>query len=258
MAHLPYATHSTAPPRKNRFPVPSAVRWDPVGTCQGCHTRLDRNERSPSCSPSSNAVTRSCAIVPNRSTRSTLSTVELHQLIERMRATMEAGLLEWAWPHHRSVRHSSWPFSRTDPNVGATSPKTSARIVSRPLLSFLVLVNPTVSPVEDLGQVSFYEGCLSVPGITGVVARHRAVRVKALDETSRAHRPSVRRLGRPHRPARGRPPRRAPLPRPGRDWSLSTVDNYAQRWAERPPSHRVRCILHFTLRQSWSTGQGHW
>jgi peptide deformylase len=36
--------------------------------------------------------------------------------------------------------------------------------------------------VDDRDQVSFYEGCLSVPGLTGVVTRHRAVRVEALDE----------------------------------------------------------------------------
>jgi peptide deformylase len=49
-------------------------------------------------------------------------------------------------------------------------------------LDFTVLVNPTLRLVDDPDQVSFYEGCLSVPGLTGVVARHRAVRVEALDE----------------------------------------------------------------------------
>ena len=34
----------------------------------------------------------------------------------------------------------------------------------------------------DDDRISFYEGCLSVPGLTGVVARHRAVRVEALDQ----------------------------------------------------------------------------
>jgi peptide deformylase len=44
-------------------------------------------------------------------------------------------------------------------------------------LPFTVLINPTLQPVDDGDDVSFYEGCLSVPGLTGVVARHRAVRV---------------------------------------------------------------------------------
>jgi peptide deformylase len=51
----------------------------------------------------------------------------------------------------------------------------------RVTLPFTVLVNPEVLPAAgDL--VGFYEGCLSLPGLTGVVARHRAVRVTALDE----------------------------------------------------------------------------
>src|SRR3984957_4689459 len=48
-------------------------------------------------------------------------------------------------------------------------------------LPFTVLANPVVRPVGD-DRASFYEGCLSVPGLTGVVARHRSVRVEALDE----------------------------------------------------------------------------
>jgi peptide deformylase len=123
----------------------------------------------------------------------------------------------------------------------------------RDALPFLVLVNPTVSPVEDLGQVSFYEGCLSVPGITGVVARHRAVRVNALDEHAR------------------------PVDRVFVGWaarivqhevdhlggqlyldrvetrSLSTVDNYAQRWAAHPLS-QASAELGFMLRQSPAPG----
>jgi peptide deformylase len=49
-------------------------------------------------------------------------------------------------------------------------------------LPFTVMVNPVLSPVADGGEAAFYEGCLSVPGLTGVVRRHRRVRVEALDE----------------------------------------------------------------------------
>ena len=48
-------------------------------------------------------------------------------------------------------------------------------------LAFTVLVNPVLHPIDEGDQVSFFEGCLSVPGLMGVVARHRAVRVEALD-----------------------------------------------------------------------------
>lgn len=45
-----------------------------------------------------------------------------------------------------------------------------------------VLVNPVYEPVDD-ERVTFYEGCLSVDGYQAAVARHRAVRVRGLDET---------------------------------------------------------------------------
>jgi peptide deformylase len=101
-------------------------------------------------------------------------------------------------------------------------------------LPFTVLVNPTMQPVEDDDRISFYEGCLSVPGLAGVVARHRAVRVEALDQDGQ------------------------PVERVFSGWaarivqheidhlrgrlyldhvetrSLSTLDNYASRWAGRP------------------------
>lgn len=45
-----------------------------------------------------------------------------------------------------------------------------------------VLVNPVYEPVGD-EKVSFFEGCLSVPGYQAVVARWRRVRVMGWDET---------------------------------------------------------------------------
>ncbi len=183
---------------------------------------------------------------------STLHTVELHRLIERMRATMEAapgvGLAapQVGVPLQLAVLQDGperWGHLTEDERADR----------ERDALPFLVLVNPTMSPVEDLGQVSFYEGCLSVPGITGVVARHRAVRVNALDEHAR------------------------PIDRVFVGWaarivqhevdhlggqlyldrvetrSLSTVDNYAQRWAAHPLS-RASVELGFMLRQSLAPG----
>jgi peptide deformylase len=52
----------------------------------------------------------------------------------------------------------------------------------RRAVPFTVLVNPVLVAADDSESVSFYEGCLSVPGLTGVVARHRSVHVEALDE----------------------------------------------------------------------------
>jgi peptide deformylase len=117
----------------------------------------------------------------------------------------------------------------------------------RTALPFTVLVNPAVTPVDGDGLVSFYEGCLSVPGLTAVVARHRAVRVEALDE----HGQPVERLfaGWPARIVQHEADHLG-----GRLYldsaetrSLSTAGNYASLWARRPPGDAA-AALGFTLR----------
>ena len=57
---------------------------------------------------------------------------------------------------------------------------TTADARERAPLPLRVLVNPAYEPVGD-ERVTFYEGCLSVDGYQAAVARHRAVRVRALD-----------------------------------------------------------------------------
>jgi peptide deformylase len=169
----------------------------------------------------------------------------LRRLIAQMRATMEAA-----------------------PGVGLAAPQVGAGIQlavvqdgperwghlteeeraarGRTALPFTVLANPVVTPVDADGLVSFYEGCLSVPGLTGAVARHRAVRVEALDEQ-----------GQPvDRVFSGWPARivqhevdhlggRLYLDRV-ETRSLSTADNYARLWAGRPPTDAA-ASLGFTL-----------
>ncbi|WP_418277842.1 peptide deformylase [Isoptericola jiangsuensis] len=49
-------------------------------------------------------------------------------------------------------------------------------------LPYRVLVNPRWTPVEDAGEVAFFEGCLSVAGWQAVVARPRSVRLTCQDE----------------------------------------------------------------------------
>jgi peptide deformylase len=99
-----------------------------------------------------------------------------------------------------------------------------------------VWVNPVLEPVDEDGLVGFYEGCLSVPGLTGVVARYRTVRVSALDQ-------------------HGQPVDRVLSGWPARiaqhevdhlhgclylDWvetrSLSTTENDVDRWAGKSPA----------------------
>jgi peptide deformylase len=54
----------------------------------------------------------------------------------------------------------------------------------REAVPFHVLVNPALH-VEDPAPVRFFEGCLSLAGFVGVVARAHGVRVECLDEKGR-------------------------------------------------------------------------
>jgi peptide deformylase len=66
-----------------------------------------------------------------------------------------------------------------DPGMGGTD---TAVVRERAPLPYRVLVNPAYEPVGD-ERVAFFEGCLSVEGYTAVVARARAVHLRAHDET---------------------------------------------------------------------------
>jgi peptide deformylase len=108
-----------------------------------------------------------------------IKTAEFQRLIDQMRATMTAA-----------------------PGVGLAAPQVGigirlaviedgperwvgldASIIAereRTELGFTVLVNPVVERVAEAGAVTFYEGCLSVPGYAGAVERARTVRLSAL------------------------------------------------------------------------------
>jgi peptide deformylase len=170
-----------------------------------------------------------------------LGTAELGRLVARMRTTMEAA-----------------------PGVGLAAPQVGVAIQlavlqdgperwqrlgederaarDRTALPFTVLVNPVLQPVGGDDLVSFYEGCLSVPGLTAVVARHRAVRVRALDE----HGQPVDEVfsGWPARIAQHEIDHlggRLYLDR-AETRSLCTADNYARRWAGRPPADAAAAL----------------
>jgi peptide deformylase len=113
-------------------------------------------------------------------------------------------------------------------------------------LPFAVLVNPAIEPADGDDRASFYEGCLSVPGLTGVVARQRAVRVRALDE----HGDPVDRVwsGWPARIVQHEVDHLHGTLYLDRveTRSLSTTDNYARMWAGHPPAEAADA-LGFTL-----------
>jgi peptide deformylase len=175
-----------------------------------------------------------------------LGTARLRRLIEQMRATMEAAPgVGLAAPQVgvslqlAVLQDGPERWDRLD------SDELAAR--ERHPLPFTVLVNPAVTPVDGDGLASFYEGCLSVPGLAAVVARYRAVRVRALNE----HGEPVDQVysGWPARIVQHEADHLA-----GRLYldraearSLATADNYARLWAGRPPAEAATA-LGFTLR----------
>src|ERR1700683_3702610 len=175
-----------------------------------------------------------------------LRTSELQLLIAQMRATMEAapgvGLAapQVGVPIQLAVLHDG-------PERWGQLTEDERKARERNGLEFTVLVTPGPRLAGGQYEVSFYEGCLSVPGLTGVGPRHRAVRVEALDEhgqpvdrvfsgwAARIVQHEVDHLG-----------GRLYLDRV-ETRSLSTIGNYAQLWAGRPPEDAA-AALGFALR----------
>ena len=105
-----------------------------------------------------------------------------------------------------------------------------------------MLVNPVISPVGDEETAAFYEGCLSVTGLTGVVRRPRHVRVDALDERGE---PLVRLYtGWPARIAQHEIDHLAGILYLDRveTRSISTVDNYVAHWAGPSPRDAAQAL----------------
>ena len=72
------------------------------------------------------------------------------------------------------------------------------------------LINPVLTAFSDEMEDG-WEGCLSVPGLRGLVPRHAPPALSGLDPAGRADRARRRRLSRARRAARVRPPRRHPV-----------------------------------------------
>ncbi|MEK8031176.1 peptide deformylase [Ideonella sp. DXS29W] len=65
----------------------------------------------------------------------------------------------------------------------------SERYPEAPPVPRTVLLNPVITPLADaegqLGEEEGWEGCLSVPGLRGVVPRYRRIRYTGFDEHGR-------------------------------------------------------------------------
>ncbi len=97
------------------------------------------------------------------------------------------------------------------------------------------LINPVITPLGS-DRRAFYEGCLSVVGLTAVVSRHRRVQLSAQDRDGRSY--ALELAGWPARIAQHETDHlngtlyldRAEMR------SLSTTASYQQRWAQPTPA----------------------
>ena len=112
----------------------------------------------------------------------------------------------------------------------------------RTQLPFTVLVNPVLVPAPDGEMVGFYEGCLSVPGLTGFVRRHRTVRVDALDADGAPI--SLTMSGWPARIAQHEIDHLNGVLYLDRvvTRSLATVEEYTERWAGHSPAEAAAAL----------------
>jgi len=99
----------------------------------------------------------------------------------------------------------------------------------------LDLVNPVVRPL-GADRRAFYEGCLSVPGLTAVVPRHHRVQLSAQDRAGRQY--DIELSGWPARIAQHETDHLdGLLYLDGAELrSLSTSTTYEQRWAQPTPA----------------------
>lgn len=64
--------------------------------------------------------------------------------------------------------------------IAATQIGSDKRVIIIDVNGVMPLVNPEIVS-KSLRKIEFEEGCLSVPGVTGIVKRHRAITLKAHD-----------------------------------------------------------------------------
>ena len=73
-----------------------------------------------------------------------------------------------------------------DLRVATIEVTDNPRYPYKPPIPLTVIINPVLRPVDD-ETVAINEGCLSVPGMRGVLRRHVAVEVSYVDREGRQH-----------------------------------------------------------------------
>jgi len=76
------------------------------------------------------------------------------------------------------------PQVREGIQVVAIEVRHNRRYPEAPTIPLTILINPQVTTLTD-ERVAGWEGCLSLPKLRGLVGRHRAVEVEALDRNGR-------------------------------------------------------------------------
>ena len=171
---------------------------------------------------------------------------DVQRLIALMKATMEAAPgVGLAAPQIGEAIQLAVMSDGAERWSRLTSEELARR--ERTALPFTVLVNPVLTMVPDArSPVGFFEGCLSVPRLTGYVRRHRVVRVTGLDETGEPRAWTF--TGWPARIAQHEIDHLGGVLYLDRveTRSLSTVENYADLWSDRSPKD-IATALGFDL-----------
>ncbi len=68
--------------------------------------------------------------------------------------------------------------------IASTQIGSDKRIIIVDVDGVLPLINPEIVG-KSVRRIEFEEGCLSVPGVTGIVKRHREVKLKAFDRNGK-------------------------------------------------------------------------
>ena len=102
-------------------------------------------------------------------------TPALHELLADMQDTMAAAQGAGLAAPQIGVDLQVVIFGTDAPNP---------RYPDAPIVPRTVLINPVITPVGD-EQEAGWEGCLSVPGLRGLVPRHRRIRYQGRDPQGR-------------------------------------------------------------------------
>ena len=108
------------------------------------------------------------------------ATPELHALIADMEETMQ----------HLEGAGLAAPQIGVDLRVVIFGFEDNSRYPEAGSVPYTVLINPVLTPLSDEIEEG-WEGCLSVPGLRGVVPRHTAMRYEGFDPRGRPIRREV-------------------------------------------------------------------